>query len=81
MGGENELARKGSGKGKAMKGGTVFSEEDRELLLLFTVLLTIMFTDLWFFFKNLIQNTTYIGHSWNHVALITLFLRKPNWRQ
>ena len=29
-----------------MKGGIVFSEEDRELLLLFTVLLMIMFTDL-----------------------------------
>ena len=39
-GGEIEHARKGPGKSKAMKGGTVFSEEDHELLFLFTVLLT-----------------------------------------
>ena len=30
---EHESARKGSGKGKAKKGGAVFSEEDREFLL------------------------------------------------
>ena len=31
---ENEHARKGSGKGKAKKGGTIFLEEDREFLFL-----------------------------------------------
>ena len=44
-GGENEHTRKGSGKRQRNEGGTVFSEEDRELLFLFTVLLT-MFTKL-----------------------------------
>lgn len=33
-GDEHEHARKGPGKGKAKKGGAVFSEEDREFLFL-----------------------------------------------
>jgi hypothetical protein len=37
----DEHIRKGSGKGKAKKGGAVFSEEDRELFFLFSYCLLV----------------------------------------
>ena len=48
-GDENEHARKGSGKGKAKKGGTIFLEEDREFLFSYCCVYD-MFTELNFFF-------------------------------
>jgi hypothetical protein len=39
MGDDHEHARKGSGKGKAKKGGAVFSEEDREFFFFVLLLL------------------------------------------
>lgn len=80
---EHEYGRKGSGKGKAKKGGVVHVEEDREFLSLATLFCGIDWCRccfLFFFFQNLIPNSG-IGRSWKHTLHIILFLRKPKRRQ
>ena len=71
------MGKKRIWKGKAMKGGTFFSEENCEFLSLFTVLLTICLLNCVFFFWNLIQKTG-IGRSWKYPAHMShLLCLKP----